>query len=72
MEKKLHLGCGTNIKKDWINLDFVKLKGVEVVHDLNKFPYPFKDNTFGDGFLEFRLYIQIKVCSGFQKMEKQV
>lgn len=44
--KKLNLGCGNDIKKDYVNLDGVKLNGVDIVHDLNKFPYPFKDNEF--------------------------
>jgi SAM-dependent methyltransferase len=44
---RLHLGCGTDIKFGFTNLDCVKLPGVDVIHDLNKFPYPFKNNTFG-------------------------
>ncbi|MBU0628882.1 MAG: class I SAM-dependent methyltransferase [Nanoarchaeota archaeon] len=44
--KKLNIGCGNDIKKDYINLDIVNLDGVDVVHDLDKMPYPFKDNTF--------------------------
>lgn len=43
---KLHLGSGRNIKKGFINLDVTKLEGVDIVHDLNKYPYPFKNNTF--------------------------
>jgi SAM-dependent methyltransferase len=46
--KKLNLGCGNDIKKDYVNLDFIKQPGVDVVHDLNKFPWPFKDNTFDE------------------------
>jgi ubiquinone/menaquinone biosynthesis C-methylase UbiE len=38
------LGCGKDIKKGWINLDFVKGKGVNVIWNINKFPWPFKDN----------------------------
>lgn len=45
---KLNLGCGEDIKEGYINLDFLKLKGVDKVHNLNKFPYPFKDNTFDE------------------------
>jgi len=44
--KSLNIGCGTNIKKGFVNLDRVKLSGVDVIHDLNKFPWPFKDNEF--------------------------
>jgi SAM-dependent methyltransferase len=44
--KKLNLGCGLDIKKDWINLDSVEEEGVDLVWNLDKFPYPFKDNEF--------------------------
>jgi len=46
MKKKLNLGCGKNIRKDFINLDIVKNPGVDIVHDLNQIPYPFKKNEF--------------------------
>ena len=42
---KLNLGCGDDIKKGYVNLDSIKLPGVDVVSDLNK-KLPFKDNTF--------------------------
>ncbi len=44
--KKLNLGCGVKSRKGYINVDIAKLPGIDVVHDLNKFPYPFKDNQF--------------------------
>ncbi len=50
MEKRLNLGCGINIEKGSVNLDMYKLKGVDVVHNLNDYPYPFKDNTFKEVF----------------------
>lgn len=48
---KLNLGCGkdikkTNIEEKWINLDVIELEGVDVVHDLEIYPLPFKNNTF--------------------------
>src|SRR3990172_1316401 len=51
MEKiKLNLGCGLDIRKGWVNLDAIKTKGVDVIHNLNKYPYPFKDDTFDEIF----------------------
>ncbi len=44
--KKLNLGSGLKPFRGFINLDIKKYPGVDVVHDLEKFPYPFKDNTF--------------------------
>ena len=46
--RRLNLGCGRKIFKNSVNLDRVKLDGVDVVHDLNKFPYPFKDESFDE------------------------
>lgn len=44
--KKLNIGAGSKSKPGYINLDRISFPGVDVVHDLNKFPYPFEDNTF--------------------------
>lgn len=55
--KKLNLGCGKDYKKDWINLDLGsttnygdKIK-VDVAHDLNKYPLPFKDDEFDEVYM---------------------
>ncbi len=50
MEKlaKLNIGSGRDIKPGYINLDIVQLDGVDIVHDLTEFPYPFKDNGFNE------------------------
>lgn len=45
---KINIGCGKNIRKGYLNLDSVKLPNVDVVHDLNKYPWPLKDNTFDE------------------------
>ena len=44
--RKLNIGCGKNPFVSYINLDIVKGPGVDVVHNLEKFPYPFKNEEF--------------------------
>jgi SAM-dependent methyltransferase len=46
MKSKLNIGCGTDIRPDYINLDIVNLPGVDVVCDINQFSLPFEDNSF--------------------------
>ncbi len=48
--KKLNLGSSTDIKPGYVNLDSVKTFGIDVVHDLDIFPYPFPDNEFDEIF----------------------
>jgi len=47
-KKKLNLGCGDVIKSGWVNVNYEKTVGVDVVHDLNVFPYPFKDGFYDE------------------------
>ncbi len=50
MEKnrKLNLGCGKDIKKGYVNLDSVKLPGVDIVMNLNDYPWKLEDNHFDE------------------------
>lgn len=41
----IDLGCGLNKQLGAVGVDNVKLQGVDIVHDLKKFPYPFKKNS---------------------------
>ena len=52
MKKKSHLngimldiGCGSNKQVNFIGMDKRKLPGVDIVHDLEKFPYPLKPDS---------------------------
>ncbi len=44
--KKLNLGYGSFKKEGYINIDRIKSLKPDVLHDLNKTPYPFKKNYF--------------------------
>src|SRR3989344_8419660 len=43
---KLNLGCGTFKKPGYVNVDIYPAFEPDVLHDLNKLPYPFPDNRF--------------------------
>ena len=45
---KLNLGAGNDIKKNYVNHDLVNLHGIDLVHDLNNYPWPMKDNAFDE------------------------
>lgn len=42
---KLNLGCGEDKKEGFINIDHNALASPDILHDLNKFPYPFADSS---------------------------
>lgn len=44
--QRLNFGCGRKPLPGWVNLDVVPLPGVDVLHDIFTFPYPFADGTF--------------------------
>jgi len=48
MTKKLNIGCGREAKEGYVNLDKAKIPGVDVVHDIDTFPWPFDDNSFDE------------------------
>lgn len=46
--KKLNIGCEADYLPGYVNLDFDKRVKADVYHNLNKFPYPFKDSEFDE------------------------
>lgn len=46
--RKLNLGCGRDIREGYVNLDSAALEGVDVVHDVSKRPWPFKESEFDE------------------------
>lgn len=42
---KLDLGCGGNKNPGFVGMDYRKMDGVDIVHDLEKFPYPLPNES---------------------------
>jgi predicted SAM-dependent methyltransferase len=42
---RLDIGCGDNKQPEFVGMDRRKLPGVDIVHDLEVFPYPLPDNS---------------------------
>lgn len=42
---KLDLGCGASKNKGFIGIDYFPYPGVDIVHDLEKFPWPLPDES---------------------------
>lgn len=42
---KLNIACGQNKQEGFIGIDKVKTPAVDIVHDLEEFPWPFEDNS---------------------------
>lgn len=42
---KLDIGCGKNKIPGFTGIDTIAFDNVDIVHDLRKIPYPFKDNS---------------------------
>lgn len=40
---KINLGAGGDIRQGFVNHDIVQLPGIDVVHDLNSYPWPWPD-----------------------------
>ena len=45
IDLKLDIGCGISKREGFIGVDIIPLNGVDIVHDLNHFPYPFESDT---------------------------
>lgn len=43
MAVNINLGAGLEIKEGYINHDIVNIKGIDITHDLNVYPWPWDD-----------------------------
>jgi len=49
---KIDIGCGSSKREGYIGVDILQLPGVDVVHNLDKFPYPFDDNSIDNVWMD--------------------
>ena len=49
---KLQLGSGTDIKAGWVNHDVATLPGIDVVHDISVFPWPWADGSVTEIYMK--------------------
>ena len=68
---KLNLGCGSKILPGWTNLDKFETYKPDIVHDLEVFPYPFKDNSVDEIILSHVLEHLGQVPDVFNKIIKE-
>ncbi|HEY8896733.1 MAG TPA: methyltransferase domain-containing protein [Niastella sp.] len=49
---KLDLGCGGSKREGYLGVDSLSLPGVDVVHNLTQYPYPFEDGTVHEVWMD--------------------
>lgn len=42
---RLDVGCGENCQPNWVGMDIRPCKGVDIVHDVQSFPWPIEDGV---------------------------
>lgn len=62
--RRLNVGCGGQAQPGWVNVDAVQQPGVDVVHDLDVFPWPFDDASF-DQIRAIDIYEHVDKPIGF-------
>ena len=68
MKKILNIGCGKKLIPGAVNLDWIKLPGVDVVHDIEKTPWPFRANEFD----EVHAYNILEHVNNFVKIIEEI
>jgi len=50
--KRIDFGCGNSKKEGYIGVDIIQLSGVDIVHNLDEFPYPFANNEIDEIWMD--------------------
>ena len=54
--KTLDFGCGQDKIENSIGIDKIKSKNVDILHNLDQYPYPFKD-SFSERFVLVLIFV---------------
>lgn len=57
---KLDIACGQNKQPGFVGVDIAPCAGVDVVHDLEQYPWPFDDNSVEEAFCSH--YVEHTKC----------
>lgn len=63
---KINLGAGSQPREGWVNVDRFPLPGIDVAHDLDVLPWPFKDDE-ADRIDGFDIYEHVADWHGFMQ-----
>ena len=64
--KKLNLGCGSRPLPWHVNVDIEEMPGVDIVHDLEKRPWPFADE-YADEITGVDIFEHVYDSTGFMR-----
>ncbi len=67
---RLDIGCGNNKMPGATYLDFDSKAHPDILHDLNKFPYPIKDNSYDEIYAKHIIEHLNDVVSFIKEMER--
>jgi SAM-dependent methyltransferase len=65
---KVNLGAGSDILPGFVNHDLVALPGIDVVHNLNQYPWPWADGSVD----EIKMYDVLEHLDDFMKAMEEI
>ncbi|MBC7490301.1 MAG: methyltransferase domain-containing protein [Glaciimonas sp.] len=65
---KVNLGAGSDILAGYVNHDLVDLPGIDVVHNLNQYPWPWSDGSIDD----IKMYDVLEHLDDFMKAMEEI
>lgn len=65
---KVNLGAGTDVLNGYVNHDVADLAGIDVVHDLNQYPWPWDDGSVQ----EIKMYDVLEHLNDFMRAMEEI